>query len=78
MKKLLLSITVMAVLLSVTSCGTIFGGHISDCQKHKPATGSREVRVGALVGDIFTGGLWIIIDFADGGMYKPCADSPKK
>ncbi len=78
MKKVILSISVVAVLMSNAGCGTIFGGHISDCQKHKPANGSREVRVAAFVGDLFTGGLWVIIDFADGGMYKPCADNTKK
>jgi hypothetical protein len=78
MKKLILSMAVTAVLFSNSGCGTVFGSHISDCQKHKPATGSREVRVGALIGDIFTGGIWIIIDLADGGMYKPCTDNDKK
>jgi hypothetical protein len=76
MKKLFLSIAIIAVLFSASSCGTILGGKISECQKTKPASGSRAVRPAALIFDII-GPLPIIaaiVDFADGGMYKPCAD----
>jgi hypothetical protein len=80
MKKLILSITIVSVLISNSSCGTILGGHITECQRHKPATGSREIRPAALIGDIFIGGFVInlIVDFADGAIYKPCRDTPKK
>lgn len=58
---------------TLTSCGTIFGGKITDSQKHKPAQGHREIRPAALVGDIIVqpGLLWLAIDFADGAIYKP-------
>jgi hypothetical protein len=65
---------VLAVMVfSFTSCATILGGKITDCQKTKPATGKRQVRVAALVIDIITGGIvWPAIDFATGAIYKPC------
>lgn len=61
------------ILIGCAGCGTIWGGKITDCQKHKPTDGThRQVRTGALIGDICTGGLWLIIDASDGGLYKPC------
>ena len=70
MKKLLLIITCTIVL---SSCGVLFGGRISQCQKKKPDTGHREIRPFALVGDI----IWfpyitLPIDFATGAIYRPC------
>ena len=66
----------------MTSCGTIFGGHIGACQKTKPLPGtqSRAVRPAALIGDIlFCGGLIgivaLVVDFSNGAMYVPC-DKP--
>ncbi|MCO5260350.1 MAG: PEGA domain-containing protein [Crocinitomicaceae bacterium] len=38
-------------------------------------TFDRRIRVGALILDIFTGGIWLIADFLTGGIYK---GSPKK
>lgn len=81
MKKLILSIAVIAVLLGTTSCGTICGGKISDCQKHKPATGHRAIRPAALLCDIFLDPIpvvGLVVDFCDGAMYKPCTDNAKK
>jgi hypothetical protein len=72
MKKVL--VLSLATCLLMSSCGTILGGKITDCQKTKPASGSRAVRPAALIFDII-GPLPIIaaiVDFADGGMYKPC------
>jgi hypothetical protein len=75
MKKSVFKLTAIAlVVTSLTSCATVFGGKVSDCQRTKPKEGeaSRQVRVGALVADIlfFTPG--VIIDFATGAIYKPC------
>lgn len=71
MKKLLVLALACTML---ASCGTVFGGKITECQKHKPTDGTkRKIRPAALVGDLFTGGLWLIIDFVDGGIYKPCS-----
>jgi len=69
MKKLFLSIAVIAVVLTTSSCGTILGGKITDCQKSKPATGHRQMRWAAF---IFDGPWGWAVDFATGGMYKPC------
>lgn len=71
MKKLI-CFSLLAV-IGLNSCGTICGGKITDCQKHKPVAGSREIRPAALAFDILTGGvLALVVDFADGAMYRPC------
>lgn len=83
MKKLLYKIplvrkfTVMLVALAFCGCGTIWGGRITDCQKHKPTDGThRQLRPAALVFDIIAlppfNLVWTGIDFADGAIYKPC------
>jgi hypothetical protein len=76
MKKLILSIAVVAVLLGTTSCGTLFGGHIGECQKTKSPKGmpGRQVRGWVLV---FDGPVGLIIDACTGGLYMPC-DGAKK
>ena len=59
-----------------TSCATILGGKVSDCQRTKPSDGdpSRKVRMGALVADLLlTGAIGTVIDFATGAIYKPCS-----
>jgi hypothetical protein len=74
MKKILILCFAMATL---TSCGTICGGHVTDCQKTKPTDGThRKIRPAALFFDIFcpVPGLAVIIDCITGGMYKPCTD----
>lgn len=60
--------------MSMTSCATLFGGQVSECQRTKPAAGQpqREVRVGALVADILLFAPSAIVDFATGAIYKPC------
>ncbi len=79
MKKLLFSVLTLAVLLN-TGCGTILGGRIDRCQTTKGESGTptRSIRPFALIGDIFIGGFIInlIVDFADGAIYKPCAAYP--
>jgi hypothetical protein len=77
--KYLLSIFVILSLLVLSSgCGTVFGGHISQCQSHAPKPGQpkREIRPAVLTTDILLG--WyvfeipLVVDFIDGAMYKPC------
>ena len=66
---------VIVLALALSSCATVAGGKISDCQKHKPVAGEakRKIRPVPLVLDIVGGaGLGLIIDFADGAIYKPC------
>ena len=75
MKKLFLRISaIVLIVLTLSSCATIFGGKVSQCQKTKPAAGqpSRSVRAGALVADILLFWPATIVDFATGAIYKPC------
>ncbi len=67
-----LGMLVIAAMLS--SCATVFGGKVSECQRTKPAEGqpSREIRAGALVADILLFWPGAIVDFATGAIYKPC------
>jgi len=58
----------------LSSCATVFGGHITDYQRTKPLPGQpqREVRVGALIADILLVGLLGVgVDFATGAIYRP-------
>ena len=76
MKKIILIIAAVCVMSMNYGCATIFTG--TSPEKHckiKPAAGQpqREIRMGALVCDILFGGLWTIVDFVDGAIYKPCA-----
>lgn len=62
----------LALLVSMSSCATIFGGKVTQYQKTKPANGQqREVRTGALVADIILFWPGTIVDFATGAIYKP-------
>ena len=59
---------------TLSSCATVFGGRITDYQRTKPLPGQpqREVRVAALILDIFlVGALGVVVDFATGAIYKP-------
>ncbi len=78
MKKLI--VLCIAASMTLTSCATIFGGHISECQKTKPTAGqpSRPVRVGALILDILIFWPGAVVDFADNAIYKPCENNTKK
>lgn len=57
-----------------TGCGTVFGGKISQCQQTKPLPGQakRQIRPAAFIGDLCVAPLFLAIDFATGGIYKPC------
>jgi len=78
MRKIPSMILLCAILMSSTSCATIFGGQVSACQRTRPAAGepARPIRVGALVLDILIFWPGAIVDFADNAIYKPCADKP--
>jgi predicted small secreted protein len=69
MKKTVLALIVVSFMIS--SCATLFGGKISDCQRTKPKLGeaSRKIRIVPLLLD----GPWgLAIDFMTGAIYKPC------
>ena len=75
MKKTILNFVAITIIaMSTSSCATVFGGKVSDCQRTKPVAGepSRKVRGGALIADIFLFWPGIIVDFATGAIYKPC------
>jgi hypothetical protein len=78
MKKVILALSLFVLLLQITSCATIVGGHVTESQRKKPLPGepSRQIKVGALLADaFFFGGIGLIVDFATGAIYKPV---PKK
>lgn len=63
------------MIVSMSSCATIFGGPVSDFQRTKPAPGepARQVRAGALIADILLFWPGAVVDFATGAIYKPQA-----
>ena len=69
----LLALTAITLSGSLSSCATVFGGHVSSYQKRKPLPGEeqRQVRTGALIADILLFWPGTIIDFATGAIYKP-------
>jgi len=69
MKKTILALVLVSFMIS--SCATIFGGKISDCQRTKPKLGeaARKIRIVPLLLDC---GVGLVIDFATGAIYKPC------
>lgn len=73
MKKLVKSLSIGLLIVSMSSCATIFGGPVSEYQRTKPADGKpqRKVRVGALIADIILFWPGAIVDFATGAIYKP-------
>lgn len=60
--------------MSLSSCATVFGGKVTECQRTKPVAGepSRKVRAGALIANILLFWPGVIVDFATGAIYKPC------
>lgn len=67
------TILILCAAVMLTSCATVAGGKITACQKTKPAGTHRQLRTVPLLCDIFLlSPLALIIDFADGAIYKPC------
>lgn len=75
MKKVMSRVAFGLLIVSMSSCATVFGGQVSEYQRTKPAPGQpqREVRVGALIADILLFWPGAIVDFATGAIYKPQA-----
>lgn len=73
MKKALKLLSIGLLVVSMSSCATIFGGPVSEYQRTKPGPGEpqRQVRVGALIADIILFWPATIVDFATGAIYKP-------
>ena len=74
MKQIKLLLIVAFICFAITSCATVFGGHVSDCQRTKPTSGepTRKIRAGAMIADIILFWPGLIVDFATGAIYKPC------
>jgi hypothetical protein len=73
------AILLISALTIFSSCGTICGGTITDCQRKGPAQGGahRQVRPAALIFDIITFPvIGLVVDFVDGAMYVPCNNTP--
>ena len=66
------TLSIASILLS--SCATVLGGKVSECQRTKPSAvePSRSVRAGALIADIILFWPGAIVDFVTGAIYKPC------
>lgn len=79
METVLKFVAIALIATSLSSCATVFGGRVSECQRAKPAAGqpSRQIRAGALIADVLLFWPGAIVDFATGAIYKPC-DSAKK
>ena len=73
MRKLFKFLAIIVMAWTLSSCATVFGGHVSTYQKTKPAAGQpqRNVRVAALICDIILFWPGTIVDFATGAIYKP-------
>ncbi len=72
-KSLTRSLFALAILASMSSCATVFGGRLTEYQRTRPAPGQpqREVRVGALIADVILFWPGAIVDFATGAIYRP-------
>lgn len=73
MKKLLAVVMIAVLYMNITSCATIVGGQVSSYQRTKPKEGEpqRQVKIGALICDVFFwGGAGLVVDFATGAIYK--------
>ena len=70
MKKLVKSLSIGLLIVSMSSCATIFGGPVSEYQRTKPAPGEpqRAVRAGALIADILLFWPGAIVDFTTGAI----------
>jgi hypothetical protein len=64
----------VSTIVFFSSCATVLGGKITDCQRTKPVAGepSRKLRSGAMIADILLFWPGTIVDFASGAIYKPC------
>ena len=80
MKKLTLkAVACVAMVISLSSCATVFGGRTTVAQKTKPAAGepSRSIRPVAMIADIILFWPGLIVDFATGAIYRPDGNGTK-
>lgn len=71
-KVVLMALATLCLSGSLSSCATLFGGHVTEYQRLKPTAGQpqRQVRPVALIADIL---FWpsLFVDFGTGAIYKP-------
>jgi len=79
MRTVLKFVAIVLIATSLSSCATVFGGRVSDCQRTKPAAGqpARRIRAVALIADVILFWPGAIVDFATGAIYEPCESSKK-
>ena len=73
MKKLKSAVCLVVAVSVLSSCATVFGGHVNAYQRTKPKPGEqqRRLRVGAFIADILLFWPGTIVDFATCAIYKP-------
>ena len=78
MKKIITGLMLVITMAYMSSCATILGGKISECQKTTPRAGDskRKVNVGWLLTDIiFAAPIALLVDFSTGAIYHNCTYS---
>ena len=75
-KKIFNGLAIIMIALTLSSCATVFGGSVTQCQRTKPTAGepARQVRAVALIADVILFWPGAIVDFATGAIYKPCGN----
>lgn len=71
----------MVIALTFSSCATILGGKVSECQKRKPTGGEpkREVRWASVAANLVCAcPECIVVDICTKAIYKPCETDKKK
>jgi hypothetical protein len=72
-KSLTRSLFALAILASMSSCATVFGGRVTEYQRTRPAVGqpAREIRPIALIADVVLFWPGTVVDFITGAIYRP-------
>lgn len=73
-KNILKFLAIVMIVISMSSCATLFGGQVGACQRTKPVAGqpARQLRVVPLVLDILVFWPSVIVDFGTSAIYVPC------
>lgn len=73
MKKVRPFIAFLLIVCTLSSCATVFGGHVDSYQRTRPTTGqpTRAIRPVAMIADIVLFWPGLIVDFATCAIYKP-------
>jgi hypothetical protein len=66
-------IAMLLIACVLSSCATVFGGHVNAYQRTKPVAGqqTRPLRVGAFIADLVLFWPGLVIDFATCAIYRP-------